>query len=288
MEYRLTFPKNMYDKLSSAASDASVKMAWTELGIDSADAMISRAVELLAEEYPKTNITDVKIIDKNYIKAQIDGCNRVSDFLGYISIVKENSEVIVSYCFMIPPNYNGRSTVLAQQVIPTMSGIMNVIKDSLDYKFSNRPIYVINFNEASMPKSVATNILCADILGLRYIDIFKRNAYEILQTEGINIANMNIQSFDSLIKETSDNNQNEIFQINAEFKKITFLVDRLKDGVNVHNEPYWYCLKAYAAIYLALADKYKIDMSVFSSLQKGNPTLDAFRLYVKKLGFEEE
>lgn len=287
MEYRLTFPKNMYDKLISAASETSVKTVWSEFGINSADTMMSRAVELLAEKYPKTNITDVKIIDKSKIKNQIDGCNRVSDFLGYISIIKENSEVIAAYCFMIPPNYNGRSTVLAQQVIPTMSGIMNVIKDSLDYRFSNRPIYVINFNEVSMPKSVATNILCADILGFRYIDIFKRNACEILQTEGINIANMNIQSFDSLIKETSDNNQNEIFKIDAELKKITFLVERLKDGVNVHNEPYWYCLKAYAAVYLALADKYKIDMSIFNNLQKGNPTLDAFRLYVKKLGFEE-
>lgn len=288
MEYRLTFPKNMYDKLISAASETSVKTAWAELGVDSADIMMSRAVELLAEKYPKTHITDVKIIDKSTIKNRIDGCNRVSDFLGYISIVKENSEVIVAYCFMIPPNYDGRSTVLAQQVIPTMSGIMNVIKDSLDYKFSNRPIYVINFNEVPMPKSVATNILCADILGFRYIDIFKRNPYEILQTEDINISNMNIQTFDSLIKETSDNGQNEIFQINADLKKITFLVDRLKDGVNVHNEPYWYCLKAYAAVYLALADKYKIDMSIFNILQKGNPTLDAFRLYVKKLGFEEE
>lgn len=288
MEYRLTFPKDMYDKLLSVASDASIKTAWAELGIDSADAMISKAVYLLKEEYPKTNITDVKIIDKKYIKTQINGCNRVSDFLGYISIVKENSEVIVAYCFMIPPNYNGRSTVLAQQVIPTISGIMNVIKDSLDYKFSNKPIYVINFNEVSMPKSVATNILCADILGFRYIDIFKRNAYEILQAECANIENKNIQSFDYLIKKTSDNNQNEIFQLNTEQKKITFLIDRLKDGVNVHNEPYWYCLKAYAAIYLALSDKYKIDMSIFNTLQKGNPTLDAFRLYVKKLGFEEK
>ena len=288
MEYTLIFPKNMHDKLCSAEKESSVKTAWGTIGINSADAMITRAIELLIEKYPKTNITDVKIADKNYIKNQIRGCNRVSDFLGYLSTVKKDTEVVVAYCFMIPPNYNGRSTVLAQQVIPTMSGIMNVIQDSLDYRFSNRPIYVINFNEATMPKSVAINILCAHILGFRYIDIFNRNIYEILQIESINGKNMSIQAFDSLIKETSDNGQNEIFEINVGMKQITFLIDRLKDGINVHNEPYWYSLKAYAAIYLALTDKYKIDMSVFNTLQKGNPTLDAFRLYVKKCGFKEE
>ena len=92
-----------------------------------------------------------------------------------------------------------------------------------------------------------------------------------------------IEEYNEWLIELNDQNTNEYFKIDTSTKTLYYLPTRLKDGVTVNNEPYWFVLKAYSALYLATKQKYKIDMSIFDSkLQTGNKTLDAFRNYVRK------
>ena len=57
--------------------------------------------------------------------------------------------------FVIPPKYETRSGVLAQQVFPVLSGITPELKTSKDIRINNRPIFIINLNEANLTASVA-------------------------------------------------------------------------------------------------------------------------------------
>ena len=81
----------------------------------------------------------------------------------------------------------------------------------------------------------------------------------------------------------SRNNTNEFFNVDQINKIVSFQNTRLKDGIDVNNEPYWFVLKAYAALYLAKKEGYTLDITQINTLNRGNKTLDAFRDYVDKV-----
>ena len=148
---------------------------------------------------------------------------------------------------------------------------------------TNRPIYIINANETNHTPSMVINIKSAEILDFRYIDVFNRDLDEILKAKDMKTRVKSIEEYNEWLIELNDQNTNEYFKIDTSTKTLYYLPTRLKDGVTVNNEPYWFVLKAYSALYLATKQKYKIDMSIFDSkLQTGNKTLDAFRNYVRK------
>ena len=283
MIHELVIPQSLPDKLNSVSSDVGVKRAWARIGVSDTNDMLNKIVKSLNVTYSKLNIENCIVKDRQDIKQDVDGCTRVSDFLGYIQ--KKDTKTIVAYFFWLPPNYSTRSGVLAQQVIPSLSGVMSYLNEAQtkDFNISNRPIYIVNLNEQAMTPAIATNIISADIIGFRYLDIYSRDVYSIVRSAGIVSKVTTLEEYNKLVEETSsDSKSNEIFNIDTAAKVLKFLKLRLKDGKNVNNEPYWFCLKAYAAFYLAQKEKYTIDMSEINTLRKGNPTLDAFREYVDK------
>ena len=189
---------------------------------------------------------------------------------------------LLAYVFVIPPKYETRSGVLAQQVFPVLSGITPELKTSKDIRINNRPIFIINLNEANLTASVAVNIKSGTILGFNYIDVYDRDIDEILLSNGMNPAVCSLEDYDCMVSKVNKSGINEFFEVNTSDKTITFLKIRLKDGIHVNNEPYWFVLKAYAALYLAKKEGYTCEMSIMNQLSRGNKTLDAFRDFVEK------
>lgn len=278
MVFNLIIPDKIPEKLKGASSKVEVKKEWKKINATSCDDIIRIIANKIQSYDDRINIEKTIISTKQNIKSKIEGVNKVSDFLGYLS--NENNDVC-AYVFFTPPNTNGSSTFLAQQVIPTISYIIDeCIIDSPCYRLTNRPIYIINLNEVvtrMTSDSVAVNIISAIILEFNYIDIF--NFSLAFSPDSINC----IADYDRLLKNTNTEGKNEIFELNVSAKKVKFLKCRLKDGINVNNEPYWFALKAYAAAYLASMEDYELDISEIETLKEGNNALDAFRHYVKKI-----
>ena len=190
--------------------------------------------------------------------------------------------MLLAYVFVIPPKYETRSGVLAQQVFPVLSGITPELKTSKDIRINNRPIFIINLNEANLTASVAVNIKSGTVLGFNYIDVYDRDIDEILLSNGMNPAVRSLEDYNCMVSKVNKSGINEFFEVNTSDKTITFLKVRLKDGIHVNNEPYWFVLKAYAALYLAKKEGYTCEMSIMNQLSRGNKTLDAFRDFVEK------
>lgn len=272
MEHRLIFSQELEKKLNSSSTNT--KKAWKDIGVTSYKELIKLTVNKLNTTFNKLNITECDFIQDVSIYGQSNT---------YFGLIKNLKGIVLAYVFVIPPKYETRSGVLAQQVFPVMSGITPILNESKDIRITNRPVYIINLNEANLTPSMAVNVISGQILGFRYVDIFERNIDSILLSDGISPGIRNVDDYDEMITRTNKSRKNEFFTVDKKNKVVTFLKTRLKDGIHVNNEPYWFVLKAYAAVYLAKMNGYKFDMSQINKMSRGNKTLDAFRDFVKKV-----
>lgn len=278
MERRLVFSNALKGKLDCVGS--STKEVWRQCGISDTNGLMEKIIGLLNDEYPKLNIAEF------VFRQNLAVYGESSTYFGVLEVMEEGGDEgeIEAYVFMIPPKYETRSGVLAQQVFPVLSGMMPFFQNSNDYKLSNRPIYIVNANEVNQTAAMAVNIICGQILDFRYIDIFNRDLHSVLSNRGFNGNITTIKQLDELLTDLNKTKENDFFRLDEQCKTIEFLIVRLKDGIRVNNEPYWFVLKAYAAVYLALRESYGIDMAQFNTLARGNKTLDSFRDYIKRFG----
>lgn len=270
MNRKIVFSISLKEKFNTV--DYSTNQLWRNINIHNTDELINKMIDVVNKKYPKLNIKECKFKEK----VEVYGESRT-----YFGVIENEKEIVEAYVFVIPPAYDTRSGILAQQVFPVMSGIIPNLKNSKDKRISNRPIYIINANETNFTPSMAINIRSGEILDFNYVDIFDRNIEEILKEKNLKENVNNILDYNEWLEQTNKDKQNEFFNVNYENKTITYLITRLKDGKHVNNEPYWFVLKAYASFYLASRDGYKCDMSIFNQLPRGNKTLDAFRDYIE-------
>lgn len=273
MELTLVFSTEFKNKLDTVNSE--VLSAWNSIGLKNTDDVMNSLIRKINLKYPKMNVVDYRFQDI----VEVEG--ESSTYFGYLE--DELGRVLV-YVFAIPPFYKTRSGVIAQQVFPVMSGILSRLSDSKLYKVTNKPILMLDINEQNHTPSMVLNSVCGTIIGFYEITLFDWDYDSILNTKGIFLPINDISSLNNAIIITSTTGTNEFFEIDIKKKSIKFLKIRLKDGIHVNNEPYWFVLKAYAATYLAYKEGYKIDMSDIETLSTGNKTLDAFREYISRLG----
>lgn len=271
VEHRLYFSSELEEKLKNVSSET--KQAWKDIGVNSYLELMECCIVKLNDTYSKLNIVSVSFEEDIQVYGQSNT---------YFGLIKNENDVLLAYVFVIPPKYETRSGVLAQQVFPVLSGITPELKTSKDIRINNRPIFIINLNEANLTASVAVNIKSGTVLGFNYIDVYDRDIDEILLSNGINPAVRSLEDYNCMVSKVNKSGINEFFEMNTSDKTITFLKIRLKDGIHVNNEPYWFVLKAYAALYLAKKEGYTCEMSIMNQLSRGNKTLDAFRDFVEK------
>lgn len=272
MGNKLVFSNDLRQKLESVSTI--VGNEWNAIGVSNTLELMDKVMEKINLNYPKIRLTNYEFREVVEVYQQSST---------YFGIVENEKDIIIAYVFIIPPKYETRSGVLAQQVFPVLSGIIPHLNSSNSFELTNRPIFVVNINEANHTPSMAVNILSGSILGFRYIDLYERDLNQILLNEGVSPIVRNIEDYDNLLTRINKQNSNEFFSLDLVSKEIMFLKTRLKDGINVNNEPYWFVLKAYTSLYLAVKENYKVDMSEINLLNRGNKTLDSFRDYVAKI-----
>lgn len=271
MEYRLIFSSELEEKLKNVTGET--KQAWKDIGVGSYCELMDYCIKKLNLIYPKLNIVSYSFDEDIQVYGQSNT---------YFGLIKNECDVLLAYVFVIPPKYETRSGVLAQQVFPVLSGVTPELRTSKDIRINNRPIFIVNLNEAKLTASVAVNIKSGAVLGFKYIDVYDRDIEEILLLNGITPAVRSLKDYDRMVAKVNKSGINEFFEVDDSRKIITFLTIRLKDGIHVNNEPYWFVLKAYAALYLAKNEGYSCEMSLMNQLSRGNKTLDAFRDFVEK------
>ena len=271
MKHKIIFAKEFETVLDNVKAETIT--VWNAYGYHNKLEVIQAAIDRLNAKYSKLEIQDYEFRSN----LSIDGGSST-----YFGILENEDGICDAFISVIPPKYETRSGVLAQQVFPALSSIMETIKDSKDNRISNRPIFVINMNEVNFTGAMAVNVYSGNILGFEYVDIFDRNISDVLVANKMKSKVANVIEYDEMLKINNKQGKNEYFEIDSSKKTIYFLPDKLKDGVQVNNEPYWFVLRAYAALYLAVSENYKLDMSKFNVLKKGNKTLDAFRCYVDR------
>lgn len=271
MEYRLIFSPELEKKLQNVTEGT--KQEWKILGVSSYLELMEYCTKKLNKAYPKLNITSFSFDEGLQVYGQSNT---------YFGLIRNENDVLLAYVFVIPPKYETRSGVLAQQVFPVLSGITSELRFSKDIRINNRPVFVINLNESNLTAAVAVNIKSGAILGFNYVDVYDRDIDKILLLNGINPTVRTLKDYYRMVAKVNNSGVNEFFEVDSTNKTITFLTIRLKDGINVNNEPYWFVLKAYAALYLAKNEGYSCEMNLMNKLSRGNKTLDAFRDFVEK------
>ena len=272
MNHILAFSNDFENKLASVPD--ATKQAWNTIGVISHNDLMQFAASKLNNDNEKLNIVEVVFEDSVQIYGQSNT---------YFGLIKNEIGTILAYVFAIPPNYETRSGVLAQQVFPVMSGITHNTISSKDMRITNRPVFIINLNEANLTPATALNITSGELLGFRYTDIYDRDIESIFMSNNLPYNIRTLSDYDNIVTINNKSKVNEIFSVDYVNKVISFQKTRLKDGIHVNNEPYWFVLKAYAALYLAKQSGFNIDITQINTLSRGNKTLDAFRDFVNKV-----
>jgi len=283
MNHTLILPFEFVVKLDSAFQNRAVSSKWNEIGVSSVEDFINKIIKKMNLTYPKLFINKYRLESKDQIKQYIENTGASSIFAGYL----ESGEGYVDGLFFyIPPSLDSGNDFLTRQVVPTLIGIYNGISStSDDLHFNNRPVFIVNINETrrSEQKFVKISFLCCELLGFKYMDLFDRNYHDIISNNygesDFCLESFNLNEFNKLFLKDGENN---LFSLNKELKIITLKSDSFRDSTNSSAEVYRYWLKVLPAIYMAVNEKYKINIDAFDDLLNTN-LFNPIRSYIKKL-----
>lgn len=184
MIHTLVIPNELEQKLIAAHSDATTHAKWLAIGVDTVEDMKNRIKDRLNEGNPKLEITNIRKEDKIIIKDRINNSSRVSMFAGYL----ENANGIVDALFFyVDPDAGNANDFLASKIPPVILGIYrNYASSKRDLHINNMPVYVVSVCTSSRVSnaSVKQQIICAETMGIKYIDVFDNPLYDIKETRG--------------------------------------------------------------------------------------------------------
>lgn len=277
----LVLPEEFEVKLNDAHADSTVHLKWLEIGVDTVQDMIDRIISELNEKYPKLRVTGYRIESKDNIKRSIENMGSSSVYSGYFETETGNIDGLFFY---IHPKLNSGNDFLTRQVMPTLLGIYEGISQrTIDLHFNNRPVFIINLNETnrSDQRAVKISFICAELLGFRYLDLFKREFRDMLSPLSIGNSEkqiINLTDFNSLL---STNGNNEYFEIDEDDKTLILLSSRITNSSNPSAEFYRYLLRVLPAIYIAMEKNYSVNITDFNGVSLS--MIDIVRNYISKI-----
>ena len=112
VEHRLIFSSELEEKLKNVTGET--KQAWKDIGASSYLELMECCIGKLNDSYPKLKIVSFSFHEDIQVYGQSNT---------YFGLIKNEDNVPLAYVFVIPPKYETRSGVLAQQVFPVLSGI---------------------------------------------------------------------------------------------------------------------------------------------------------------------
>lgn len=268
MKHCLVLPNELIDKLNVAYSDLATRNMWNNIGVNSVDEMLNKIVMMLNQKFPKLLIDATRIEDKNTIKERVENLGTVSYFTGYLENYKGNVDALFFY---IEPNMDSANDFLTRQVTPVILGIYKSIKDrTSDLHINSMPVFIVSLctTKRITQDSVKKTIVCAESMGLNYLDIFENDYHSVINKLDANGDQINkiktVRDLDNFLKY---NGINKYFKIDFNRKKLIILSDKLVESSNMTAELYRYALRIIPAVYMASNEGYTIDASSLDDLK---------------------
>lgn len=279
MIHTLVIPNELDQKLIAAHGDTETHNKWLAIGVDTVDDMKNRIKDRLNEKNPKLEVTNIRMEDKAVIKKRINNSSRVSMFAGYF----ENENGIVDALFFyVDPDAGNANDFLASKIPPVILGIYkNHSNSKRDLHINDMPIYIVSVCTSSRVNnaSVKQQIICAETIGMNYIDVFDNRLYDIINT-GVDDVNTKIQSVQELDALLSQSGSNDSFQVNVAEKILSVVCVNTLQRTNDTAYIYRWFLKCVPAVYLAANEDYTIDLSAIRTITSGDIPL--IREYIEK------
>ena len=280
MMHTLVIPNELEQKLIAAHGDATTHKKWLAIGVDTVEDMKNRIKDRLNENNPKLEITSIRKEDKNVIKNRINNSSRVSMFAGYL----ENANGIVDALFFyVDPDAGNANDFLASKIPPVILGIYrNHACSKRDLHINNMPVYVVSVCTSSRVSnaSVKQQIICAETMGIKYIDVFDNPLYDIINSEATVDEIKCIKTIKALSELVSQSGTNDSFTVDEVSKTLSVICVNMLQRTNDTAYIYRWFLKCIPAIYLASKEGYTIDLSAIRTITSGDIPL--IRGYIEK------
>jgi hypothetical protein len=280
MMHTLVIPNELEQKLIAAHGNATIHRKWLDIGVDTVEEMENRIKDRLNENNPKLEITSIRKEDKSVIKERINNSGRVSMFAGYL----ENANGIVDALFFyVDPDAGNANDFLASKIPPVILGIYrNHARRKRDLHINNMPIYVVSVCTSTRVgnASVKQQIICAETMGIKYIDVFDNPLYDIINRETDVDEITGVKTIRALSELVSQTGTNDSFQVDEVNKTLSIICENMLQRSNDTAYIYRWFLKCIPAIYLASSEGYRIDVSAIRTLTSGDISL--IREYIEK------
>lgn len=280
MMHTLVIPNELEQKLIAAHGDATTHRKWLDIGVDTVEEMENRIKDRLNENNPKLEIASIRKEDKSLIKERINNSGRVSMFAGYL----ENANGIVDALFFyVDPDAGNANDFLASKIPPVILGIYrNHARRKVDLHINNMPIYVVSVCTSTRVgnASVKQQIICAETMGIKYIDVFDNPLYDIINRETDVDEITGVKTIRALSELVSQTGTNDSFQVDEVNKTLSIICENMLQRSNDTAYIYRWFLKCIPAIYLASSEGYRIDVSAIRTLTSGDISL--IREYIEK------
>lgn len=283
MKYKLTLSDMVKNVLDDAFADPNVANSWAKLGYTSVAILLDHVVSKINANNPKweLNLWDVSTGLDNIYGGK---CNYYAEIE-----TDDGKNERRAYVFFTLPKVDSRSAFFEQQFFPVISSVMEHCSQSNECHLTNMPVYIVNVSTDNMTASMATSCFAGCVVGFNYIDMMNNDIGKILlNEENFDISNYDITDYDQLLKKVSNKNVNSFFDLDLSKKVIKFNNIRFTDKSGVlktkfTNEPYWFMLKALAAVYIVDKKGFTYDLTETNKLT-ANKSMDAFKEYINKVG----
>lgn len=280
MMHTLVIPNELEQKLIAAHGDATTHRKWLDIGVDTVEEMENRIKDRLNEHNPKLEITSIRKEDKSLIKERINNSGRVSMFAGYL----ENANGIVDALFFyVDPDAGNANDFLASKIPPVILGIYrNHARRKRDLHINNMPIYVVSVCTSTRVgnASVKQQIIYAETMGIKYVDVFDNPLYDIINRETDVDEITEVKTIRALSELVSQTGTNDSFQVDEVNKTLSVICENMLQRTNDTAYIYRWFLKCIPAVYLASSEGYTIDLSAIRTLTSGDISL--IREYIEK------
>lgn len=279
MIHTLVIPIELKQKLEEAAKDSNTLSKWIAIGVHTVDEMLTKIIDKLNESNPKLEIKGYRIEDKNAIKDKIVNSSRVSMFAGYI----ENQNGIVDALFFyVDPDAGNANDFLASKIPPVILGIYkNHSSAKKDLHINNKPLYTVSVCTSKRVNnpSVKQQIICAETMGIRYIDVFNNRLYDVINSGEEDLVR-SIDSLEQLDTLISQNGTNDYFRVDEANKTLEIICENMLQRTNDTAYIYRWFLRVIPAVYLAANTGYSIDLSSVNQISNGD--IPIINEYIKK------
>ena len=232
MMHTLVIPNELEQKLIAAHGNATTHRKWLDIGVDTVEEMENRIKDRLNENNPKLEITSIRKEDKSVIKERINNSGRVSMFAGYL----ENANGIVDALFFyVDPDAGNANDFLASKIPPVILGIYrNHARRKRDLHINNMPIYVVSVCTSTRVgnASVKQQIIYAETMGIKYIDIFDNPLYDIINRENDVDEITEVKTIRALSELVSQTGTNDSFQVDEVNKTLYVICENMLQRSN--------------------------------------------------------